>query len=70
MTIWEEEFCIEKPNEFTLTVNGKYIQRKDIHEMTYHSLDGNDKLSGYECFSREITKEEYIELIANQNKTS
>lgn len=65
-TEWELELCDELPMEFTMTNNSTYIQRKDIHEVEYHSLDGYQIFRGYECFSREITKSDY-ETITNQN---
>jgi hypothetical protein len=59
---WEFELCEEKPNEFTLTDHNTYIQREDIHEIEYHSLDGYQTFKGYECRSREITTTEYASI--------
>lgn len=70
MTQWEEELCETQPEEFTPTTKDTYIQRKDIHEVEYHSLDGTQTFKGYECLSREITRAEYIYLQTNQIKNS
>lgn len=61
---WELELCEDLPEEFTLTQRNTYLQRKDIHEVKYHSLDGMQTFHGYECFVREIPISEY-NLITN-----
>lgn len=62
---WTLELLEERPEEFTRTDNGTYIQRKDVYEVEYHSLDGYQTFRGYECFKRELTEPEYL-LITNQ----
>ena len=66
MTTWEPELCDELPKAFEKVSEDKYIQRKDIHEVVYHSLDGNDQFSGYECYKRELTHIEYLHVLANE----
>ena len=63
MTEFEPELCDKEPPMFELTSKGTYIQRKDIHEVEYHSLDGSQTFKGYECYSREISKDELDEII-------
>lgn len=62
MNKWENELLEVRPNEFTKVDENTYLQRKDIHEVEYHSLDGEQTFKGYECFVREITVSEYIQL--------
>ena len=66
MTNRTPELCEFKPEEFTMVNSNTYIQRKDIHEVGYNSLDGNQTFIGYECYSREISKEEFNKLNTNQ----
>lgn len=63
MSNWEPELCEDKPEEFTRINPTTYIQRKDIHEVEYHSLDGTQAFRGYECLSREISNTDYILLV-------
>lgn len=53
---WEPELCDHKPEEFTFLQNGDCVQRKDIHEVEYHALDGSQTFKGYECYSRIISQ--------------
>lgn len=62
---WELELLDERPLEFTKLNNGNYIQRKEVVEVEYHSLDGYQTFKGYECFKREISEQDYL-LITNQ----
>ena len=62
MTNWTLELLDEQPEEFTATSDGGYVQRTEIHEVCYHSLDGFQTFTGYECFSRKLTKSEYDKL--------
>ena len=62
MTSWEPELIDEMPNEFTFIGDNVCIQRKDIHEVEYHSLDGYQIYRGYECYRREISKSEYHQI--------
>ena len=62
---WELELLEEIPEEFTKTERGTYVQRKEVTEVEYHSLDGYQTFHGYECFKREIPEKEYL-LITNQ----
>lgn len=52
---WEPELLDNKPDEITLLNDGSTIQRRDIHEVEYHSLDGTQTFKGYECFTRVIS---------------
>lgn len=60
MSTWEPELCETCPLEFEEVDSNHYIQRKDIHEVTYHSLDGSQFFAGYECYRRELTYPEYL----------
>ena len=62
MKEWVLELLDERPEEFTVTKDGGYIQRKDVTEVEYHSLDGYQTFHGYECFSRKLTESEYCQL--------
>ena len=62
---WELELLEEMPNEFERTERGTYVQRKEVTEVEYHSLDGYQTFRGYECFKREIPETEYL-LITNR----
>lgn len=62
---WEVELCENKPERFTLTDRNTYIQRENIQEVEYHSLDGFQTFKGFECYCREITIPEYA-AITNQ----
>lgn len=62
MTPWEIELIDEMPNEFTFIGDDTYVQRKDIHEVEYHSLDGYQTFRGYECHRREINDLEYHQI--------
>ena len=62
MALWIPELCESLPMEFVKLDDGNYIQRKDIRECEYHSLDGYQTFAGYECYSRIITPLEYEEL--------
>lgn len=63
-TEWELELLEERPEEFTKLDNGNYVQRKEVTEVEYHSLDGYQTFRGYECFKREISEKDYL-LITN-----
>ena len=63
MSIWVPELCETMPKEFMFLSDGTCVQRKDIHEVTYHSLDGYQSFKGYECYRRLITWDEYKALI-------
>ena len=56
ITDWEPELTETYPEEFTFLPNGDCIQRKDIREVEYHSLDGTQTFRGYECLSRVISQ--------------
>ncbi|MBO7450617.1 MAG: hypothetical protein J6U54_09630 [Clostridiales bacterium] len=58
MTEWLPELLDYKPEEHTLLPDGSVIQRRDIHEVEYHALDGSQTFRGYECFSRTISNTE------------
>jgi hypothetical protein len=62
MKEWILELLEEIPEEFTVTENGDYIQRKDVTEVEYHSLDGYQSFHGYECLRRNLTESEYYQL--------
>ena len=68
MSDWEPELLESLPEEFTKLGEDLYVQRKDIHEVTYHSLDGSETFKGFECFSREISQAEYTLLVKGDKK--
>ena len=53
---WEPELLDTKPEEYEFLEDGSYIQRKDIHEVEYHALDGSQTFHGFECLSRLISQ--------------
>lgn len=55
-TDWEPELTDTCPEEFTFLPNGDCVQRKDIHEVEYRSLDGTQTFKGFECYSRIISQ--------------
>lgn len=65
MTSWEPELCETRPPKFEKVSENKYIQRKDIHEVGYHALDGSNHFTGYECYRRELNQHEYFYVLAN-----
>ena len=67
MTTWEPELCETMPPKFEKVSEDKYIQRKDIHEVGYHSLDHSEHFTGYECYRRELTRHEYLYVLANES---
>lgn len=61
MSTWEPELCDSHPDYPFEKVNGDlYIQRKDIHEVVYHSMDGTQEFKGYECYKRTLNYLEYL----------
>lgn len=59
-TEWEPELTDTKPEEFEFLESGVCVQRKDIHEVEYHALDGSQTFKGYECLSRLISQPKTI----------
>ena len=55
-TPWQPELLDTKPEEFSFLPNGDCVQRKDIHEVEYHALDGSQTFKGFECHSRIISQ--------------
>lgn len=66
MTTWEPELCDKLPRQFEKVSEDKYIQRKDIHHVVYHAMDGSESFSGYECYRRELNYFEYLNVLANK----
>lgn len=60
MTDWEPELCESYPLQFEKIGNDRYIQRTNIHDVEYHSLNDDQVFKGYECFRREISYHEYL----------
>ena len=55
-TPWQPELLDTKPEGFSFLPNGDCVQRKDIHEVEYHALDGSQTFKGFECHSRIISQ--------------
>lgn len=68
MTTWVPELCDKLPKQFEKVSENKYIQRKDICHVVYHSLDGTESFEGYECYKREITYLEYLQVLSKKRQ--
>ena len=67
MSEWELELLEVRPNEFTKVDENTYLQRKDITEVEYHSIDERQLFRGFECYVRELTMSEYEQLTKQED---
>ena len=67
MREWELELLEVRPNEFTKVDENTYLQRKDITEVEYHSIDERQSFKGFECYVRELTMSEYEQLTKQED---
>lgn len=65
MTDWKVEHCSSQPAELQTIAPGKYIQRRNIQEITHEAMDGMEAFTDWQCESREITVDEYHQIIVD-----
>lgn len=72
MNEWKTERCSEKPLELQVIAKNLYMQRRNIHEVQHEATEGVEAYTDWECECREITFEEYHNMITDdaieQNK--
>lgn len=64
MKEWKKECCSERPLELQQIAPGLFMQRRNIHEVTYEGDTGT--YTGWECECREATTEEYHQEIVDE----